>query len=353
VMGSYEGVLANFPGTSGPDNYPGTPEADLIDGLAGDDLLSGLDGNDTINGGNGKDTINGGDGDDVINPGLPGSGFGRISELVDGGNGIDTLVIDRAFSDSIGGPISVSIGSSGGGFISAQIGFNSVGTVNFSSIEKFNIQGDGRLVGGDLNDTLEGNGILIGGGGDDILIGVDRRFPTSNNSTTLSGGAGSDRFIIGESGQLFGGVDINDFGAGDRIEIPSNFTYSLTTAGQRFGLDLFGLFADTRSVALIGTSVALDINNVNQFRRVDGLINFDNNFVAIDPRPTVYVRDFQVSETNNGSFVVSLSKPSAQTVTVEVSTQDGLATITDNDYQGITNQVVTFAPGETEQVVNT
>ncbi|MCP1386553.1 Calx-beta domain-containing protein, partial [Runella salmonicolor] len=52
-------------------------------------------------------------------------------------------------------------------------------------------------------------------------------------------------------------------------------------------------------------------------------------------------------------FSVSLSNPVDVAVTVNFSTTDGTATTADNDYTGITNQVVTFAAGTTTaQTVN-
>jgi len=50
------------------------------------------------------------------------------------------------------------------------------------------------------------------------------------------------------------------------------------------------------------------------------------------------------------TFTVSLSNPSAQTVTVNYGTADGTATVADNDYLA-TSGVLTFAPGETAKTI--
>jgi Ca2+-binding RTX toxin-like protein len=75
-----------------------------------------------------------------------------------------------------------------------------------------------------------------------------------------------------------------------------------------------------------------------------------------DPRPTISVSNIAIAEGNTGTtnagFTVSLSNASVETVTVNLSTQDGTATVANNDYQAVTNQLVTFAPGQTSQVVN-
>lgn len=63
-----------------------------------------------------------------------------------------------------------------------------------------------------------------------------------------------------------------------------------------------------------------------------------------------------VLEGNSGTtlagFVVSLSPASAGTVMVTANTADGTATLADNDYVQVLNQVVTFNPGETTRTVS-
>lgn len=51
------------------------------------------------------------------------------------------------------------------------------------------------------------------------------------------------------------------------------------------------------------------------------------------------------------SFVVTLSKPSANPVTVNYSTRDGSATLLDSDYQSASG-TLTFAPGETTKTIS-
>jgi hypothetical protein len=75
-----------------------------------------------------------------------------------------------------------------------------------------------------------------------------------------------------------------------------------------------------------------------------------------DSRPVISIGNAAIVEgiggTNNAGFTVSLSNASTETVTVNLSTQDGSATTANNDYQALTNQSVTFTPGQTSQVVN-
>ncbi|MDD2267827.1 retention module-containing protein [Sulfuricurvum sp.] len=112
-------ALNEIVGTDGQDTLTGTSGNDLIDGKGGNDIINGGDGNDIINGGSGSDTIDGGAGDDTINGGggndvLNGNAGndmlsggegndtldGNTSEdtTLDGGAGVDTLVLDTSTS---------------------------------------------------------------------------------------------------------------------------------------------------------------------------------------------------------------------------------------------------------------
>ena len=83
-----------------------------------------------------------------------------------------------------------------------------------------------------------------------------------------------------------------------------------------------------------------------------GTINIADN----DSRPVISINSTAIAEgntgTSNAAFTVSLSNASTEVVTVNLSTADGTATTGNNDYQAVTNQLVTFAPGQTSQVVN-
>jgi Calx-beta domain len=64
-----------------------------------------------------------------------------------------------------------------------------------------------------------------------------------------------------------------------------------------------------------------------------------------DSRPTITIAPASASEGDLLTFNLSLSNLSDEQITVLASTADGTATIADNDYTAVTNQLVTFAPG--------
>jgi DNA-binding protein len=73
-----------------------------------------------------------------------------------------------------------------------------------------------------------------------------------------------------------------------------------------------------------------------------------------DNAPSLTIGDVSSSEGNSGTkaltFSVTLSTPSAQTVTVNYSTQDGTAHTSDDDYEPAVG-VLTFNPGETSRSI--
>ena len=74
----------------------------------------------------------------------------------------------------------------------------------------------------------------------------------------------------------------------------------------------------------------------------------------LDPTPAIAITDGFAVEGDSGTtpmtFDLTLSVPTSQAVTVTWATDDGAATIADNDYVGASGTVV-FAPGETAKTV--
>lgn len=105
---SIRGSLGNDQlfGGNGDDSVWGDTGNDVISGGDGNDILEGFGDHDTINGDAGMDRVMGGNGNDILNGGadndlvLGGAGddtiihtVGEGSDSIDGGTGIDTLVI--------------------------------------------------------------------------------------------------------------------------------------------------------------------------------------------------------------------------------------------------------------------
>lgn len=191
----------------------------IIDGTDSDDILHSLAG---------ADIINGLGGDDVIH-----AAEGTGPDTIDGGDGIDTLVLTR----SSGGGTTLSIADTLVGIVTIGDG------TTIANVEQLQFSGsDGvdDITGGALADVLRGGGgddMLRGGDGDDSLnggvgddlldggAGVDTAFYANaaaaitlslalQGSAQATGGAGSDTLTGFENltGSLFDDVLSGDSG---------------------------------------------------------------------------------------------------------------------------------------------
>lgn len=157
----------------------GTIGDDFLADLAGDTFLSGLAGDDVLEGKAGDNVLDGGDGNDTYVISSVGS-----QRIVDA-NGRDTIDVSLVLS-----PVTIDLRE---GFV-ARVGDAS-------------LRWEGRIEdvwGGKGNDFLVGNSssnAIDGGGGDDRLVGVDdrQRNPGWREFDRLTGGMGSDRFVLGRS----------------------------------------------------------------------------------------------------------------------------------------------------------
>ncbi len=146
---------------------------------------------DVLRGGAGYDTLNGSDGDDLLID---------TDGSVDGGAGIDTLVADYSqFNNGAG----VDVGFNGANAILSRLDGSTL--LSYSSIEQFNLTGTQYadvLRGGAGNDSLNGRA------GNDILNGYGGNFGERDE---LTGGAGADTFVLGDSSFVFYlGLNLND-----------------------------------------------------------------------------------------------------------------------------------------------
>lgn len=176
-------------GTAGADTIFGiNEEADVIRGFAGDDLLNGgfSLANDSLYGGLGNDTLRGGPGNDLL------------------------------------------VGDGGNDFLDDQEGTN-------------------RLLGGNGNDHLDGNGYLSGGAGNDVLSPFAFTQPIVSE---LDGGLGADTFDLIFRWYSGASIVIDDFkpGQADKLDV---FEIN-TLAGERRGQALFQALDTDHNGQLLG-----------------------------------------------------------------------------------------------------
>jgi Tol biopolymer transport system component len=103
---------------------------------------------------------------------------------------------------------------------------------------------------------------------------------------------------------------------------------------------------DERFFVTLSNPTNADLSNLRS--RANGVISND------DAKPKVTIGTATASEGESGTkdfvFNVELSNPSSQTINVAYETQDGTATLADQDYQSVRN-TLTFAPGETQNTI--
>ncbi|MGK7903927.1 MAG: calcium-binding protein [Hormoscilla sp.] len=170
--------------------------------------------------------------------GIPQVGFQGILERTDAA-GLDLLLIDRLENPD---------GLRGGQ----------------GNDRLFGLDGDDMLLGGGGNDRIvggRGDDLLEGGDGNDRLIGVRRRNggkpPGWGEMDTLTGGAGSDTFVLGDANYVYyddrdrgtmGVRDfamITDFADGDTIQLKGIARdYRLGAAPYGSSQDQIGIYLD-------------------------------------------------------------------------------------------------------------
>lgn len=198
--------IANARGSYGSDTLIGDAAANVLDGQDGDDGLWGGGGNDQLIGGKGNDALHGEDGDDLLAPDrIDGVQYRAAgTDRVDGGAGLDTMVLADACAD-------YAIGIAPNGdlwfthlYLDRVITVLDVERVQFS---------DALVETASLLPTLatEGNDHLVGDAGDNRIngLGGNDRIEGGAGHDTLFGGAGNDRLIGGP------GIDTLIGGAGD------------------------------------------------------------------------------------------------------------------------------------------
>jgi Ca2+-binding RTX toxin-like protein len=258
-----------FVGDANANAVLGGEGNDQISGGAGNDTLFGQDGNDFLDGGNGDDTLDGGVGADIMNGGAGNdtivihAGDVFAGEIIDGGDGIDRLVVSdnnmhpfRAtvsnmeelflnrgvqnvflaseqladfetitHQDGSGAAFSITAEFAGTYSLAGKT-INGILTLNGSS-------GADTLIGSAGNDILNGKGgadiIQAGDGNDTILINANQ-VPTGE---IIDGGAGFDTLVVGNT-NMHPGATISNM---EELDLASGVQSVFLTSAQLADFD--------------------------------------------------------------------------------------------------------------------
>ncbi|KAB8315025.1 calcium-binding protein [Tolypothrix campylonemoides VB511288] len=229
-------------GTDNPDIIFGTPGNDEISAKAGNDILFGTTGNDLLNGGDGFDTV------DYSNLGqaitlLPRGAIGEGNTIGGQLQSIERIV------GAAGQPNAIDAsGARGGASLDVNLGENrltvnnipDIGSISFTVENFVNVTGtpfNDIIIGNSANNILQGSNIFRDSVDGPIINSTSER-------DVLTGGPGSDRFILGNaSGSFykFGGdndfAQITDFSFGDQIQLGTGDLYNVQQSNT--GFDIF------------------------------------------------------------------------------------------------------------------
>lgn len=275
--------FANVIGSQQNDAITGSNKSNSIDGQNGDDFINATRGNDFINGGDGFDTIDYSN----LNVAVTIKPAGVIQK--GSSNGTDIAFRVENFIGAAGktNTINGSTASAGVSFeVSLDTGsFDVLNVPGIGSINQFVqnfvnvtgtqsddfVRGDGAnnvlsgqsgdddLFGGSGSDRLiggSGNDFITGENGNDRINGTDSAARGRNEIDSLQGGAGNDRFALGDASGAFykatsfpssdfdsfgfGGFAqvafISDFGFSDRLELGRGETYRAERTSGGFDL---------------------------------------------------------------------------------------------------------------------
>lgn len=198
-------------GWANGSNANSTSGNDTLGGAAGNDNLFGGTGNDSLTGGAGIDTLAGGVGNDIY---VIDSTTDTITEA---GNS-DTDIVQSSVTYTLGanlenltltGTSAINgTGNSLNNFLFANTANNTLNGIAGNDTLDGNF-GNDILNGENGNDSLQGgpgNDRLNGGSGNDVLIGAWPGSPLPpglGETDNLNGGAGVDRFVLGDAVNVF------------------------------------------------------------------------------------------------------------------------------------------------------
>ncbi len=306
----------------GDDEVGAGEGADVVKLGAGNDAAFGGGGNDSIEGDAGDDTIAGGGGDDVLTGGAGADiyvySLGDGNDVISDAGEVDESVIDTlrfelnmadvALTRTENGDLLARMADGGTVRVSGMYNFNSsnaIERVEFADGSFLDAaalaalpqgvvlgtQGNDILVGGSLDDTIEGRG------GHDWLNGGDQ------GADTLIGGAGHDRYRLGYGTES--DTVVEAAGEASTVELDRGLTLSdlrasqsgddlvLTVRGTGNELLVQGYFSSGQQVSvseaggvtatadqLLASSPPLDRESLKEDFRIAERARFFSNWIA-------------------------------------------------------------------------
>jgi Ca2+-binding RTX toxin-like protein len=233
------------------NDITGTEFPDVINGTDGNDTIAALGGDDTIFGSLGSDRIDGGAGSDTLDYSRLGAAITLFPRggLSNGDPQTSLIENIETIVGALGQPNKIDASSgAGGASLDVNLSTNrltvrdvpNIGNLNFTVRNFRNVDGSPNA------DSIIGNApanVINGFGGNDTIDGRSGRDTLSGTASsvkgvgeldTLTGGLGTDKFIVGDAGGAYyksqGAADfaqIQDFAGGETIQLGAGDTYDI------------------------------------------------------------------------------------------------------------------------------
>ena len=290
-------------GGNNNDTLYGGKDNDVLIGDKGSDLFEGGLGNDRMiwNDGDGSDVMRGGAGNDVTEFNGSVAKGDDLSLKADGGKAIFqrlnlvpiTLDVDDTEQfdiNGLGGDDTLNVKDLSGTDVQ-QVNFRGNDGNDFLDASLTNVKiladggvGNDTLFGGRNNDTLiggEGGDLLEGGGGNDVLIGGSLNVATTGFIDTLTGGNGSDQYVLANANSVFyndgnnATAGLNDYAliqgfntSQDKIQLEGAANKYVLGSSPINGINGTGIYLDTNGNGTLGNtdeliSVVAGVTNLN------------------------------------------------------------------------------------------
>jgi len=360
-------TTANINGTGNElsNTITGNAGINLLSGGAGNDKITANAGNDTIIGGAGNDTITGSAGNDSFNFSAPSD---KRDQILDFTPGEDIIAVSSS-------------GFAGGTIPAGPLASNSLalGTVaNLAQPQflydiatgnlRFDSDGTGATPASDVfailttKPTITNTNIVVFNEATSIA------YSAAALTASVTEGASPNTipisFLVTRTGAT-GNASSIQYNLGGSADLGLDYQLQdITGTGVTTGANLI-TFAAGATVATITLNVLGDSTNepneginltISNPNPADGIIavsSVTTTIVNDDQLPQITTTNISIAEgdtgTTNANFIVSLSNPSSQTITVNFTTENGTA-IGGTDYTA-TSGTLTFAPGELNQTI--
>ncbi len=306
-------------GTGNDDTFEGGEGSQTLRGGAGDDVLYG----DSLASTSSADALFGGEGNDRLHV----DNLDLTEGTVDGGEGIDSMVVDSAES----GNLDVDLASLNIERVYSASGNDVIDASGFDAA-RGRYDNEGNLIDNEAQGTSifarAGNDTITGGEGDDYLDGGsgDDVITDGAGRDMLSGGSGDDRFVLSDDNDI---DHIFDFTSDNEQQDILDVT-ALVPAGTTQA-EISNYIHVTQSFIYLDSSGGANFNDNNRIARFGKGTSFSD-----DVRIMVDGTELTVERNDAPEVGDALARATDEDNAIVLSQEDLLGNVTDREDSSLT-----------------